>query len=112
MLLPSPIPEQLATLIARRLRVIGEPTRIRLLDQLRQSESSVSHLAEALDTTQQNVSKHLNMLLEAGIVGRRKEGNHAFYCIVDDSVFDLCEQVCGSVQRQLVELDQILEGER
>lgn len=112
MALPSPITEQLATLIARRFRIIGEPMRIRLLDQLRGSEASVSQLAEALDTTQQNVSKHLNMLLDAGIVGRRKDGNHAYYRIVDDSVFDLCEQVCGSAQRQIAELDQILEGER
>lgn len=110
--MPRPIPEQLATLVARRFRVIGDPTRIRLLDQLRQSEASVSHLAGALETTQQNVSKHLNMLLEAGIVGRRKEGNHAYYSISDPSVLDLCEQVCGSVQRQLTELERILDGSR
>lgn len=110
--LPSPIPEDLAELIARRFRVIAEPMRIRLLDRLRGDEASVSQLAAALDTTQQNVSKHLGLLLETGIVGRRKDGNHAYYRIVDDSVFDLCEQVCGTVQRQLQQLDQLLEGER
>ena len=110
--LPTPVPEDLAELIARRFRVIGEPMRIRLLDRLREGEASVSQLAVALETTQQNVSKHLGLLFESGIVGRRKAGNHAYYRIVDDSVFDLCEQVCGAVQRQLQQLDQLLEGER
>ena len=108
--LPSPIPEQLATLIARRFRVIGEPMRIRLLDQLRSSEASVSQLTEALDTTQQNVSKHLGILHQAGIVSRTKQGTSVRYAIADESVFALCEQVCGGLRQQVAELDQILTG--
>jgi DNA-binding transcriptional ArsR family regulator len=110
MTLPHPLPEPLADLIARRLRVIGEPTRIRLLDALREGEATVHQLTEALDASQQNVSKHLQILLEAGIVGRRREGNHAYYAIADESVFALCEQVCGSLQRQLAELNALVEG--
>ena len=107
--LPQPLPEPLVELIARRLRVIGEPMRIRLLDQLRRGEATGQELVEATGATQQNVSKHLGVLLQAGIVGRRKEGNFVHYRIVDHGVFALCEEVCGSVQRQLAELGQILE---
>ncbi len=110
MSLPHPIPDPLAELIARRFRVIGEPMRIRLLDRLRDREASVHELTEALDASQQNVSKHLQVLLEAGIVGRRKDGNSAYYSISDRSVFALCEEVCGSVQRQLAELSALVEG--
>ena len=110
MSLPRPIPDPLAELIARRFRVIGEPMRIRLLDRLRDREASVHELTEALDASQQNVSKHLQVLLEAGIVGRRKEGNSAYYSISDPSVFALCEEVCGGVQRQLAELSALVEG--
>jgi len=110
MTLPHPLPEPLAELIARRFRVIGEPMRIRLLDRLREGEATVHELTEALGASQQNVSKHLQVLLEAGIVGRRKEGNHAYYAIADESVFALCEQVCGSLQRQLAELNALVEG--
>jgi DNA-binding transcriptional ArsR family regulator len=108
--LPHPLPEPLAELIARRFRVIGEPMRIRLLDRLREGEATVHELTEALGASQQNVSKHLQVLLEAGIVGRRKEGNRAHYAIADESVFALCEQVCGSLQRQLAELNALVEG--
>jgi DNA-binding transcriptional ArsR family regulator len=110
MSLAHPIPDPLAALIARRFRVIGEPMRIRLLDRLRDREASVHELTEALDASQQNVSKHLQVLLEAGIVSRRKDGNSAYYSISDPSVFALCEEVCGSVQRQLAELSALVEG--
>ena len=111
MALPHPLPDPLVELIARRFRVIGEPMRIRILDHLREGEASVQELTEALGSaSQQNVSKHLQVLLEAGIVGRRKDGNSAYYSISDPSVFALCEEVCGSVQRQLADLSALVEG--
>jgi len=108
--LPNPLPDDLVELIARRFRAIGEPMRIRLLDRLRDGEASVNELAAALGATQQNVSKHLGVLTDIGILGRRKDGNHVYYRIVDDGVFALCDQVCGSVQAQLRALDAIVAG--
>lgn len=108
--LPHPLPDDLVELIARRFRVLSEPSRIRLLDQLRQGERSVNELAAGLGAGQQNVSKHLSVLADAGIVGRRKDGNHVYYRIVDDGVLGLCEQVCGSLERQLQSLARIVAG--
>jgi DNA-binding transcriptional ArsR family regulator len=108
--LSHPLPDELVELIARRFRVIGEPMRIRLLDRLRTGEASVNELAAALDASQQNVSKHLGVLADVGILGRRKEGNHVYYYIVDEGVFALCEQVCGSLQAQLRSLEAVMEG--
>ena len=108
--LPHPLPEVLVQLIARRFHVIGEPMRIRLLDHLRTGEATVQELTQAIDASQQNVSKHLGVLHEAGIVARRKEGTQVYYRVVDEGVFELCESVCGSVQRQVQELNAILEG--
>ena len=110
MSLPHPIPEDLADLVARRFRVLAEPMRIRLLDRLREGEATVGELSESLETSQQNVSKHLAVLAEAGMLGRRKEGNRVFYRIVDESVFALCEQVCGAAQQQLRALQELIEG--
>jgi DNA-binding transcriptional ArsR family regulator len=108
--IPRPLPDPLVELIARRFRVIGEPTRIRLLDRLRDGEATVHDLRDAVGASQQNVSKHLQVLLEAGIVERRKQGNHACYSIADESVFELCEQVCGSLERQTAELHALVAG--
>jgi DNA-binding transcriptional ArsR family regulator len=110
MSLPHPLPHTLVELIAQRFRVIGEPTRIRILDRLRVGEASVQELTDDLDSSQQNVSKHLGMLHGAGIVGRRKDGNRVLYAISDESVLELCEGVCGGLRRQLSELDELLDG--
>jgi DNA-binding transcriptional ArsR family regulator len=106
--IPHPLPEPLVDLIARRFRVLGEPTRIRLLDLLRERDATVTELHEALGASQQNVSKHLGVLLQAGIVRRTKQGTSARYAIADEGVFALCEDVCGGLRRQLTELDALL----
>jgi DNA-binding transcriptional ArsR family regulator len=108
--IPHPLPEPLVELIAERFRVIGEPMRIRILDHLRDGPATVNELRDALGATQQNVSKHLAVLHQAGIVRREKQGNHVRYSIADESVFELCEQVCGGLRRRLAELDRMLAG--
>jgi DNA-binding transcriptional ArsR family regulator len=111
MTLPHPLPEELAELIARRFRAIGEPLRVRMLDLLRDGELSVNELAERLGAGQQNVSKHLAVLVDAGMLARRKEGTHVYYRIADEGVFALCEQVCGTLQSQLSTLAALVGGE-
>jgi DNA-binding transcriptional ArsR family regulator len=107
---PHPLPDPLVELIAERFRVLGEPMRVRLLDALRESPATVQRLQEMTGASQQNVSKHLGMLLRNGLVSRSKEGNFSRYEIADAGVFELCEQVCGGLRRQLDELDALLPG--
>jgi len=109
MSLPHPIPDDLTDLIAHRLRAIAEPMRIKLLDSLRDGEACVGDLVIAAGASQQNVSKHLQVLFDAGIVGKRKDGNRTYYRIVDRGVFSLCEKVCGTLRRQLTEIGSMLE---
>ena len=108
--LTAPLPDALVELIADRFRVIGEPTRIRILEQLRAGEASVQELTDALGSSQQNVSKHLTLLARVGIVGRRRDGTYAYYRITDESVLAICEQVCGAVQRDIEALAAAVEG--
>lgn len=108
MALPHPLPDEIAELIARRFRLLAEPTRVKLLDRLRSGEASVQELAAAVGTTQQNVSKHLVALAEAGVLDRRRQGNFVYYRVADESIWRLCEDVCGSVERRLAELQQLL----
>jgi DNA-binding transcriptional ArsR family regulator len=107
-----PLPNDLVELIAERFRALGEPTRIKLLDRLREDEATVKELTEIIGSTEQNVSKHLGVLRRAGIVRRRKNGNYVHYSIADDGVFALCEDVCGSLRRQLEELRAVVGAGR
>jgi DNA-binding transcriptional ArsR family regulator len=105
-----PLPDDLVELIARRFRVLADPTRVKLLDLLREREASVQQLTETIGSTQQNISKHLGVLLQAGIVRRRKVGNYAYYSIADEGVFALCEDVCGSLAEQVEALREVVAG--
>ncbi len=109
--IPHPLPAPLLELIAQRFRCLGEPMRIALLDHLRDGEATVGELQRATGASQQNVSKHLGVLLSAGMVSRTKRGTASVYAMADESVFELCELVCGGLRRQLSELDLILQGE-
>jgi DNA-binding transcriptional ArsR family regulator len=83
-------------LVARRFRTLGEPFRLRILQQLQIGEKTVGELVEDLDGNQPNISKHLQLLYDAGLVSRRRDGNSVFYSIGDPMVFELCHLVCHS----------------
>lgn len=88
--------------VAGRFKALSEPTRLKLLYALMDGEKNVSELVGESGGVQANVSKHLSVLLDAGIVGRRKQGTSAYYRIVDGSIFELCDLVCGSIHDRLV----------
>lgn len=83
-------------LVARRFRTLGEPYRLRILQELEAGEKSVAELVAALNGNQPNVSKHLQILSDAGLIGRRREGTSIIYAISDPMVFQLCALVCKS----------------
>ena len=83
-------------LVAKRFRLLGEPLRLRILQVLEPGERTVNDIVEALDANQSNVSKHLGILYDGGLVGRRRDGTSMHYFIADPIVFKLCELVCRS----------------
>jgi DNA-binding transcriptional ArsR family regulator len=110
--LAHPLPEAIVELVAERFRVLGEPFRIRLLECLQNGEASVGELTDVVGTSPQNVSKHLNVLFHAGLVARRKEGTASRYSIADESVFRLCEDVCGSLERRAEAMGDLFASTR
>lgn len=104
----SPLPDELIELIAERFRAIGEPLRIRILEQLRDEPRSVQDLVSALGTSQQNISKHLGVLRGLGIVTRRKVGTYAYYAIEDESLLRLCDEVCGTLRQRIDGLHKLV----
>lgn len=93
--------ERTLEMVAERFRVLGDPLRLRLLQAMGTGELSVSELVTNTATSQANVSKHLGMMLRAGLIRRRKEGLRVFYAPADPSVFKICDLVCGSLQDRL-----------
>jgi DNA-binding transcriptional ArsR family regulator len=88
-------------LVAARFRAMGEPLRLLILQQLQSGERSVTALAQSVGSTQPNVSKHLKVLQDAGLVRRRQQGNSAYYAIADEMVFELCDMICSKLRDRL-----------
>lgn len=94
-------------IIAERFRVLSEPIRLRILQALRDGELSVSDLTREIEISQPNGSKHLRILQDAGMLRRDQRGNSVYYSIADDSIFELCDLVCGSLEMRFREKAEI-----
>ena len=90
---------ELLDLVAERFRVLSEPTRLQLMNVLRDGERTVSELVEATGLGQANASKHLQLLKTHGFVERRKDGLFVYYRIADPGVFKLCDLMCDHLER-------------
>ena len=81
--------------VAGYFTVLGEPMRLKILHVLCVHEHSVGEIVAALDASQANVSRHLNLMHHAGVLSRRKQGNQVYYAVKDDKVVPLCRAVLG-----------------
>jgi DNA-binding transcriptional ArsR family regulator len=88
-------------LVADRFRALSEAIRLRILQILQNGETSVSALVEGVGSTQPNISKHLKVLQDVGLVKRRQVGTSAYYSIADEMVFELCEMACSGLRDRL-----------
>jgi len=81
-------------------RVMSAPMRLKIINCLCDGEKNVSYLLTQVDTTQPNMSQHLNTLYQAGILGKRREGVQIFYRIIDQRIVSICEAVCHEIDRK------------
>jgi len=81
-------------------RVMSAPARLKIINCLCAGEKNVTDLLAQVNTTQPNMSQHLNTLYHAGILGKRRDGVHIYYRIVDQRIVSLCEAVCQEVARK------------
>lgn len=95
---PHPLPAELLNLLSEGLTLIGDATRIRILDELREGQRNVQSIADALTTTQQNVCGHLRRLRAAGVVARRAVGREVFYMVADETVFHVWACLVAGLQ--------------
>lgn len=98
----------LIELVTARLSLLADPTRVRLVGLLEDQEASVQELADTLDTTPQNVSRHLGILHRAGIVTRRRDGTSAYYSLADYSTCRLLDKALECIAGQIEELADVV----
>lgn len=87
--------------VAQYFKALAEPMRLKILNALQDGEKNVSQLTEISGGTQANISKHLSLLAQHGLVKRESRGTNVFYSIADQSVYELCELVCGQIGNRM-----------
>ncbi|MEQ8757155.1 MAG: metalloregulator ArsR/SmtB family transcription factor [Coleofasciculus sp. G1-WW12-02] len=95
------VPQEVVQQVSEYFSILSEPMRLRLLNLLREGEKCVQELVEATETSQANVSKHLKVMLQAGILSRRTEGTSAYYKVEDELIFELCNLVCDRLATRI-----------
>lgn len=101
MKLAQPVSQEVVQQVADYFSVLGEPMRLKILNLLRDGEKCVQDLVDATETSQANVSKHLKVMLQAGILTRRTKGTLAYYSVEDELIFELCNLVCDRLASRI-----------
>jgi DNA-binding transcriptional ArsR family regulator len=89
--------------VARYFALLSEPTRLKILHAICQSEQSVSAIVAATGATQTTVSRHLALLHQAGVVSRRRERSNVCYRVTDPMFVDICRNVCVQIAARIDE---------
>jgi ArsR family transcriptional regulator len=92
--------DQVFELAAELFRVVSAPMRLKIINCLRDGEQNVSYLLSKIDTTQPNMSQHLNTLYKARVLGKRREGVQIYYRIIDQRIAALCRAVCSQIETE------------
>lgn len=95
MSIPNLVPPEVLEEVAEYFNILSNPMRLQILNLLEEGEKCVQELVQATNTSQANVSKHLKIMLQAGIIHRRPEGTSAYYYIEDSLIFELSHLVCN-----------------
>ena len=107
---PPAVSDEALAMIASWFRVLSEPSRLKILRALEEGEKNITELVTATGLTQANVSRHVQSLVDAGIVGRRKVGLVTICFISDPSIHELCNTVCANLQERLSQQVKRLSG--
>lgn len=96
--------------VAAYFSVLSEPTRLRIMHAICETEKPVSQIVEELGATQTNISRHLSLMHRAGVLSRRKEGNLVYYRVADASMIEICRTVCNQIAGRMDDTKPLRRG--
>jgi DNA-binding transcriptional ArsR family regulator len=109
---PGPDQDRVFELAAELFGVLATPMRLRILSALCDREKSVSELLSEIETTQPNLSQHLNLLYRSGVLAKRKEGTQVIYRVQSERAVTICRSVCTQIAIEMDEPSVIPTTER
>ena len=95
---------------AEILKALGQPTRMKIIDFLREGERCVCEIFPAIGEEQSNTSRHLNMMLAAGVLSRRKDGIKIYCAIKHPEILEVMDIVTGIVKLEIYGRHDLLKA--
>ena len=92
------------------LKALAQPTRLKIIDFLRDGERCVCEIFPAIGEEQSNTSRHLNMMQSAGVLSRRKDGLKIYYAIKHPEILEVIDLVTGIVKQDIYGRHSLLKG--
>ena len=102
--------KELVEFRAEILKALGQPTRLKIIDFLRDGERCVCEIFPAINEEQSNTSRHLNMMLSAGVLSRRKDGLKIYYAIKRPEILEVIDIITGIVKQDIYGRHSLLKG--
>ena len=90
--------DEMLEMVAKQFGVLADPLRLLILHCVGSEEKAVREIVGATGASQPNVSKHLKIMRQAGILVRRQERNSVYYRVTDPGIFEMCDLVCGALK--------------
>jgi len=95
------MPDEMLEAVSNRFKLLSEPMRLKILRVLCERERTVQEIVNEVSSSQANISKHLALMHDNGVVNRRKEGLKCYYRIADESIIFACYLISKSVVENL-----------
>ncbi|HSR12964.1 MAG TPA: metalloregulator ArsR/SmtB family transcription factor [Thermodesulfobacteriota bacterium] len=102
--------EKTFALKAELLKAMAQPTRLKILECLREGERCICEIIPAVNGEQSNISRHISFMQKGHLVTTRKDGVKVMVKVTDRKIFDILDQVCAILRKQMTEHGKLLKA--
>jgi len=100
--------ERVLELKAEILKALAQPTRLKILECLKNGERCICEIVPAINGEQSNISRHISMMQKSHLVTTRKEGVRVMVRVRDSKIFEILDKVSAMLKNQMKEQEKLL----
>ncbi len=101
--------ERVLELKAEVLKALAQPTRLKILEFLRNGERCICEIVPAINGEQSNISRHISVMQKSNLVTTRKDGVKVMVKVADPKVFDILDHISLLLKRQIMEAGKLIQ---
>lgn len=100
--------ERVLEMKAEVLKVLAQPTRLKILELLRNGERCICEIVPAINGEQSNISRHISLMQKSHLVTTRKDGVKVMVKVKDPKIFEILDNISLLLKRQIVETGKLI----